>query len=96
MPKKNNTQSNNTIPGLEIPGGEIVLYQAPEGDMRLDVWLEQETVWLSLNQMADLFERDKSVISRHLKNIFTSEELDRTSVAAFFAPTVADGKNGSD
>jgi len=46
-------------------GGDIVLYQAPDGSVKLDVRLERDTIWLSLNQMAILFERDKSVISRH-------------------------------
>src|SRR5690606_23997871 len=53
---------------------------------------EKETVWLSLNQISDLFERDKSVISRHLKKILTEGELDRNSVVAFFATTASDGK----
>jgi len=47
--------------------------------------LEHDTVWLSLNQLVDLFERDKSVISRHLLNIFKSKELDKASTVAYFA-----------
>lgn len=74
------------------PGGEVVLFRAPDGMITLDVRLEQETVWLNLNQMAGLFERDKSVISRHLRNIFESNELEHASVVAFFATTAADGK----
>jgi hypothetical protein len=58
----------------------------------LDVRLEQDTLWLHLNQIAGLFERDKSVVSRHLSNIFRTGELDRKSVVAFFATTAADGK----
>ena len=54
--------------------------------------LEGETLWLSLNQISSLFERDNSLISRHLRNIFKSRELDRDSVVAFFATTAADGK----
>jgi len=73
-------------------GGEIVLYQAPDGSVKLDVRLERDTIWLSLNQMASLFQRDKSVISRHLRNVFREGELDRESVVAFFATTAADGK----
>jgi death-on-curing family protein len=72
--------------------GEIVLYQAPDGAIEMDVRLEQESLWLSLNQIAVLFERDKSVISRHLGNIFKSSELDRSSVVAFYATTAADQK----
>ena len=74
------------------PGGEIVLYRSPDGVVRLDVQLERETVWLSLDQLAKLFGRDKSVISRHLRNVFASKELDRKSVVAKIATTAADGK----
>lgn len=52
------------------PGGEVIVYQAPDGEVRVDVRLERETVWLSLGQMTELFGRDKSVISRHLRRIF--------------------------
>jgi prophage maintenance system killer protein len=72
--------------------GEIVLYKAPNGATALVVRLEQDTVWLNLNQIADLFMRDKSVISRHLANIFKTKELERNSVVAFFATTGPDGK----
>lgn len=73
-------------------GGAVVLYRAPDGKVSLDIKIEKETVWLSLNQMVDLFDRDKSVVSRHLHNIFENGELDRNSVVAFFATTAADGK----
>lgn len=56
---------------------EIIIYRNKENQIQVDVSFEGETFWLSLNQMATLFERDKSVISRHLKNIFHSHELDR-------------------
>jgi prophage maintenance system killer protein len=83
-------------PDASIPSkGEIVLYQAPDGKAALDVRLDGETLWLNLNQMTGLFERDKSVISRHLGNIFKSGELERSSVVAFFATTAADGKTYS-
>jgi hypothetical protein len=72
--------------------GEIVLYRAADGGPALDVRLEQETVWLSLNQLSDLFERDKSVISRHLRNVFKEGELERAAVVAKNATTAADGK----
>jgi len=58
----------------EFKKGEIVIYKAKGGPI-IDVRLQQETVWLSLNQLADLFERDKSVISRHLRNVFEEKEL---------------------
>lgn len=74
------------------PGGEVALFVAPDGQIRLDVRMEQETVWLSLNQMTKLFGRDKSVISRHLRNIFSTGELDREAVVAKNATTAADGK----
>lgn len=73
------------------PGGEVVIYQDPERQVRVDVRLERETVWLNLNQIAQLFERDKSVISRHLRNIFREGELDRNSVVAFFATVQDEG-----
>ena len=71
--------------------GEIVLYQAPDGKAALDVRFEGETLWLNLNQMASLFERDKSVISRHLGNIFKTSELDRRATVAFFATVQDEG-----
>jgi prophage maintenance system killer protein len=71
--------------------GEIIIYQAKDGKTALEVKLQQETVWLSLNQMADLFERDKSVISRHLHNIFKTKELERSSTVAFFATVQNEG-----
>ena len=72
--------------------GEVVLYRTADGGPALDVRLERETVWLSLNQLADLFERDKSVISRHLRNVFKEGELERSAVVAKNATTAADGK----
>ena len=78
---------------MEQPRGEIVIYRAEDGGgAALDVRLDDETVWLSLNQMAELFQRDKSVISRHLRNVFQTGELARDSVVASFATTAADGK----
>ena len=72
--------------------GEVVIYRAPDGGVELDVRLEQETIWLNLNQLAALFERNKSVISRHLRNVFKEGELDREAVVAKNATTAADGK----
>jgi Virulence protein RhuM family len=71
--------------------GEIVLYQSPDGKAALDVRLQGETLWLNLNQMAGLFERDKSVISRHLRNIYKAGELDREATVAFFATVQDEG-----
>jgi hypothetical protein len=72
--------------------GEVLLYQPRGGAVRLDVRLERDTVWLSLNQMANLFDRDKSVVSRHLRNVFETKELKRSAVVAKNATTAADGK----
>ncbi|MFC1523828.1 virulence RhuM family protein [Thermodesulfobacteriota bacterium] len=72
--------------------GEIIIYQTEDGQSSLEVHLAEETVWLTLNQIAGLFDRDKSVVSRHLRNIFQSGELSKDSVVAKNATTVADGK----
>ena len=73
--------------------GEILIYRTEDGQTKLDVKLENETIWLSLGQMAELFQRDKSTVSRHIKNVFQEGELDPSSVVANFATTAADGKN---
>lgn len=70
----------------------IQIYQSEDGQAQLSVAVDRETVWLSLDQMVQLFERDKSVISRHLRNVFTEGELERASVVAKNATTAADGK----
>ena len=72
--------------------GEIVVYQSDDGLTRVDVRFEGDTVWLSLDQLALLFGRDKSTISRHLKNIFAEGELAKNSVVANYATTAEDGK----
>ena len=73
---------------------EIILYRPNELAEHIEVRIDEdnETFWLSLNQISSLFDRDKSVISRHLKNIFNDKELNRNSVVAFFATTATDGK----
>ena len=71
---------------------ELIIYQTEDGRTKIDVHMENETVWLSLDQMAELFQRDKSTISRHIKNIFDEGELTRDSVVANFATTATDGK----
>jgi prophage maintenance system killer protein len=71
---------------------DIIVYQAKNGAIELRQDLHKETAWASLDQIATLFGRDKSVISRHIKNIFQDKELLRGSVVAFFATTASDGK----
>jgi hypothetical protein len=75
----------------KTPGGEILLYQTEDGRSRIEVRIQAETVWLSLNQMADLFQRDKSLISRHIKSIFSEGELARQSTVANFATVQMEG-----
>jgi hypothetical protein len=73
-------------------GTEFLLYQTEDGQTRIDVRMADETVWLSLIQMSELFGRDKSVVSRHIRNVFGEGELQRDSVVANFATTAGDGK----
>lgn len=72
--------------------GKIIIYQTEDGLTKIDVNMQDETVWLSLDQMSELFQRDKSTISRHIKKIFEEGELVRSSVVANFATTALDGK----
>ena len=74
------------------PSGEIILYQRSDGVPALEVRLDSETAWLSLNQLATLLGRDKSTISRHIRNVFDEGELRREAVVAEFATTASDGK----
>lgn len=71
------------------------MYTTEDGLTKIETTFDEDTVWLSLDQMAELFQRDKSTISRHIKNIFQEGELDRNSVVANFATTATDGKNYS-
>ncbi len=72
--------------------GNIILYQTEDGKSRIEVTLCNDTVWLTTDQMAELFQRNKSTISRHIKNVFEDGELNPDSVVAFFATTAADNK----
>lgn len=74
------------------PGGEFLLYQTEDGRTCIQCRLVGETLWLTQQQMAELFQVDKSGISRHLRNIYESGELHQDSVVANFATTAADGK----
>lgn len=70
----------------------ILIYQSQDGQVKVDVRFVNETAWLSLDQMATLFGRDKSTISRHIKKVFEEGELIAQSVVANFATTATDGK----
>lgn len=72
--------------------GEFLLYQSKDGKTRLETRVFNESVWLSLKELSELFNVDKSGINRHLKNIFATGELERDSVVAFFAITASDRK----
>ncbi len=75
-----------------MSNGELILYTSPDGAARIQLRAVEGTVWLSLNQIADLFGRDKSVISRHIKAVLEESELTADSVVARYATTAADGK----
>lgn len=70
---------------MQSYGGDIVIYQAVDGQTELEVHLEGETVWLSQAQMAELFDRDRTVIGKHISNIYREKELDRDTTCAKFA-----------
>ena len=69
----------------------IIIYTTEDGLAKIETTFDEDTVWLSMDQMAELFQRDKSTISRHIKNVFAEGELQRDSVVAHFATTAADG-----
>ncbi len=71
--------------------GNIIIYQTADGLTKIDVKVENDTVWLSLDQMAELFQRNKSTISRHIRNIFEEGELNREVVVAKNATTTQHG-----
>ena len=71
--------------------GQILLYQTPDGESRIEVRLEGETVWLNQEQMAELFQRNISTISRHINNVYEEGELKKEEVIAFFANTTQHG-----
>ena len=76
----------------EQNNSEMMIYTTEAGLTQIETTFDGDTVWLSVDQMAELFQRDKSTISRHIKNIFTEGELEREAVVANFATTAADGK----
>ncbi len=70
----------------------LLMYTTEDGLTKIEATFVNDTVWLSLEQIAELFQRDKSTVSRHIKKIFTEGELNRGSVVAKFATTASDGK----
>ena len=76
---------------LPNDNGDIIIYQTEDGLTKIDVNIQGETVWLSLDLMAELFQRDKSTISRHIKKIFEEGELDKEVVVAKYATTTQHG-----
>ena len=77
---------------MKTEHGEIIIYQSDDGLAKLEVQLEEETVWLTQNQLAELFGSERSVITKHINNIFKSSELMKEAVCAKFAHTASDGK----
>ena len=77
---------------LEKNQGEIIIYQTDDGNTKIDVKMQDETVWLNQAQPVELYKTSKSNISEHINNIFTEGELDENSVVRFFRTTAADGK----
>lgn len=75
-----------------MPNSNILMYTTEDGLTKIEATFDNDTVWLSIDQMAELFQRDRSVIGKHVRNIFKEGELDRNSVWAKFAYTASDGK----
>ena len=84
MPKKNKIAKEGF--------NEILLYTTPNGKVKVEIFLQNETIWLTQQKIADLFGVNRTVITKHLKNIFETKELDQNSVSAKIAHTATDGK----
>jgi hypothetical protein len=82
--------NNNSL--SETDRAEFIIYKSPNGDIKVDVFIHNETIWLTQKKMAKVFGVDRSVITKHLKNIFSERELSEKSVSAKFAHTATDGK----
>ena len=78
--------------GVYLQNSNILMYTTEDGITKVEVTFENDTVWLSLDQMAELFQRDKSTISRHIKNIFIEGELSESTTVAFFATVQTEGE----
>ena len=81
--------TTNALPAL--PGGEVIVYESEDGEARVDVRFDKETVWLTRLQMAELFGRDRSVITRHINNAYREQELDSEATCAKFAQVRFEG-----
>ena len=88
MPRTTKTVSDE----IKTDRGDIILYRAPDGQTSLTVRLEKETIWLDAHQMGMLFDRDRSVILRHIRNIYSTQELSPEATCAKIAQVAADGK----
>ena len=80
-------------PNDKMQSSEMMIYTTEDGLTKIETTFDGDTVWLSADQMAELFQRDKSTISRHIKNIFSEGELIRNSVVAKFATTALTEKH---
>ena len=77
----------------KVPDNQIAFYQSPDGSVNIEVMYAEENIWLTQKKMAELFDVDRSVVTKHLKNILIEKELEENSVSAKFAHTAEDGKN---
>ena len=82
----------NTENPAMLQDDKVVVYETPDGEMRVDVRLDRETVWLTQRQMAELFGRDRSVVTKHIRNIFKEGELEPEATCAKFAQVQSEGK----
>ena len=73
-----------------MPNSNIIMYTTEDGVTKIETTFDNDTVWLSIDQMAELFQRDKSVIGKHVRNIFKEGELEKNAVWAKFAYTASD------
>ncbi len=90
---KGGSQMKNKKDDSNIVGNEIIIYQTEDGLTKIDVKLEDETVWLTQAQLCELYQTSKSNISEHIKHIFEEGELEENAVVRKFRTTAADGKN---
>ncbi len=77
----------------KLQKGNFLLYSFDDSAVQIEVYFKDENIWLSQKLMAELFDVDRSVITKHLKNVFEAQELDEKSVSAKIAHTASDGKN---